>query len=39
MFRIQMLNQDESHSCIGGKIGQEFGESFDTAGGGAHGGN
>ena len=39
VFGIQMLDQDEGHACVLGKITHEFGEGFDSAGGSADGGN
>ncbi len=36
---IKMLDQDESHACIVGKVSHEFGEGLDSASGSADGGN
>src|ERR1700687_5004316 len=36
MGRIEMLNQHESHSRVGGHMLQEFGERFEPDGGCAH---
>ena len=32
MLGIEMLNENESHACVGGKIAYEFGERFDATG-------
>lgn len=39
MLGVEMLDEDEGHAGIGGQVGDEFGEGFDAAGGGADSGN
>jgi hypothetical protein len=39
MLGVEMLNEDEGHAGIGSQVAHELGESFDSARGGADGGD